>query len=88
MMTTAPVIVFAGGALWVPSAVSVRDCQPIIDMSSGPASGPAASGDGLLGATPCATDIDLYLHPRAPRGADDLSGGERPSPPDLSQQGR
>jgi transposase len=32
--------------------------------------------------------VGLYLHPRAPRGADDLSGGERPSPPDLSQQGR
>jgi transposase len=32
--------------------------------------------------------IGLYLRPRAPRGADDLSGGERPSPPDLSQQGR
>ena len=31
--------------------------------------------------------IGLYLHPRAPRGADDSSGGERPSPPDLSQQG-
>jgi transposase len=27
----------------------------------------------------------LYLDPRAPRGADDLSGGERPSPPSLSQ---
>jgi len=35
----------------------------VIDMSSGPASDPAASGDGLLGATPCAIDIDLYLHP-------------------------
>jgi hypothetical protein len=32
--------------------------------------------------------VGLYLNPRAPRGADDLSGGERPSPPDLSQQGR
>ena len=32
--------------------------------------------------------IGLYLDPRAPRGADDLSGGERPSLPDLSQQGR
>ncbi len=32
--------------------------------------------------------IGLYLNPRAPRSADDLSGGERPSPPDLSQQGR
>jgi hypothetical protein len=31
--------------------------------------------------------VGLYLDPRAPRGADDLSGGERPSPPDLSQQG-
>jgi transposase len=31
--------------------------------------------------------VGLYLNPRAPRGADDLSGGERPSPPDLSQQG-
>ena len=30
----------------------------------------------------------LYLSPRAPRGADVSSGGERPSPPDLSQQGR
>ena len=30
----------------------------------------------------------LYFGLRAPRGADDLSGGERPSPPDLSQQGR
>jgi transposase len=32
--------------------------------------------------------IGLYLNPRAPRGADDLSGGERPSPPGLSQQER
>ena len=32
--------------------------------------------------------VGLYLDPRAPRGADDSSGGERPSPPDLSQQGR
>jgi hypothetical protein len=32
--------------------------------------------------------VGLYLDPRAPRGADDLSGGERPSPPGLSQQGR
>ena len=32
--------------------------------------------------------VGLYLNPRAPRGADGLSGGERPSPPDLSQQGR
>ena len=32
--------------------------------------------------------VGLYLNPRAPRGADDLSGGERPSAPDLSQQGR
>lgn len=32
-------------------------------MSSGPTSDAAASGDGLLGATACATDIDLYLHP-------------------------
>ena len=32
--------------------------------------------------------VGLYLNPRAPRGADDLSGGERPSPPGLSQQGR
>jgi hypothetical protein len=30
----------------------------------------------------------VYLHPRAPRGADVSSGGERPSPPDLSQQAR
>jgi transposase len=32
--------------------------------------------------------VGLYLNPRAPRGTDDLSGGERPSPPVLSQQGR
>src|SRR3954447_4996642 len=32
--------------------------------------------------------VGLYLNPRAPRGADDLSGGERPSPPRLSQQER
>ena len=32
--------------------------------------------------------VGLYLNPRAPRGADDSSGGERPSPPGLSQQGR
>jgi len=32
--------------------------------------------------------VGLYLNPRAPRGADDSSGGERPSPPDLSQQAR
>ena len=32
--------------------------------------------------------VGLYLNPRAPRGADDLSGGERPSPPGLSQQDR
>jgi transposase len=32
--------------------------------------------------------VGLYLNPRAPRGAGDLSGGERPSPPGLSQQGR
>jgi hypothetical protein len=32
--------------------------------------------------------VGLYLDPRAPRGIDDSSGGERPSPPDLSQQGR
>jgi hypothetical protein len=32
--------------------------------------------------------VGLYLNPRAPRGADVSSGGERPSPPDLSQQGR
>ena len=31
--------------------------------------------------------VGLYLDPRAPRGADDLSGGERPSPPALPQQG-
>ena len=30
--------------------------------------------------------VGLYLNPRAPRGADDSGGGERPSPPDLSQQ--
>jgi hypothetical protein len=32
--------------------------------------------------------VGLYLDPRAPRSADDSSGGERPPPPDLSQQGR
>jgi transposase len=32
--------------------------------------------------------VGLYLDPRAPRGADVSSGGERPSPPDLSQQER
>ena len=32
--------------------------------------------------------VGLYLNPRAPRGADVSSGGERPSPPDLSQQER
>ncbi len=32
--------------------------------------------------------VGLYLNPRAPRGADGLSGGERPSPPGLSQQDR
>jgi transposase len=32
--------------------------------------------------------VGLYLEPRAPRGTDDSSGGERPPPPDLSQQGR
>jgi hypothetical protein len=31
--------------------------------------------------------VGLYLDPRAPCGADDSSGGERPSPPILSQQG-
>jgi transposase len=31
--------------------------------------------------------VGLYLNPRAPCGADDSSGGERPSPPALSQQG-
>ena len=30
----------------------------------------------------------LYHNPRAPRGADVSSGGERPSPPGLSQQAR
>src|SRR3954451_24082517 len=30
--------------------------------------------------------VGLYLAPRAPRGADASSGGERPSPPGLSQQ--
>jgi transposase len=29
--------------------------------------------------------VGLYLHPRAPCGAADSSGGERPSPPSLSQ---
>jgi transposase len=32
--------------------------------------------------------VGLYLNPRAPRGAVSSSGGERPSPPGLSQQGR
>jgi hypothetical protein len=32
--------------------------------------------------------VGLYLNSCAPRGADDLSGGERPSPPGLSQQER
>ena len=32
-------------------------------MSSGPGPAAAASGDRLLGVTPCATDIDLFLHP-------------------------
>jgi transposase len=32
--------------------------------------------------------VGLYLEPRAPRGADDSSGGEKPSPPGLSQQER
>jgi len=32
--------------------------------------------------------VGLYMNPRAPRGADVSSGGERPSPPDLSQQER
>src|SRR4051794_10617361 len=32
--------------------------------------------------------VGLYLNPRAPRGADESSGGERPSPPSLSQQER
>ena len=32
--------------------------------------------------------VGLYLDPRAPRGTDDSSGGEKPSPPGLSQQER
>ena len=32
--------------------------------------------------------VGLYLDPRAPRGTDDSSGGERPPPPDPSQRGR
>ena len=32
--------------------------------------------------------VGLYLNPRAPRGTDDSSGGEKPSPPGLSQQER
>jgi transposase len=32
--------------------------------------------------------VGLYLNPRAPRGTDDSSGGERPPPPDPSQRGR
>ena len=31
--------------------------------------------------------VGLYLDPRAPRGADDSSGGESPSPPAPSQRG-
>jgi transcriptional regulator with XRE-family HTH domain len=31
--------------------------------------------------------VGLYLNPRAPCGAEDSSGGERPPPPALSQQG-
>lgn len=31
--------------------------------------------------------VGLYLNPRAPRGADGSSGGERPSPPASSQRG-
>ena len=30
--------------------------------------------------------VGLYLDPRAPRGTDDSSGGEKPSPLGLSQQ--
>jgi hypothetical protein len=29
--------------------------------------------------------VGVYLNPRAPCGADDSSGGERPSPPSLPQ---
>jgi hypothetical protein len=32
--------------------------------------------------------VGLYHNPRAPRGTDDSSGGERPSLPGLSQQER
>jgi hypothetical protein len=32
--------------------------------------------------------VGPYHNPRAPRGAAVSNGGERPSPPDLSQQGR
>jgi hypothetical protein len=32
--------------------------------------------------------VGLYLNPRAPRGTDDSSGGEKPSPLGLSQQER
>ena len=32
--------------------------------------------------------VGLYLDPRAPRGTDDSSGGEKPSPLGLSQQER
>jgi hypothetical protein len=32
--------------------------------------------------------VGLYHNPRAPRGTDDSSGGEKPSPPGLSQQER
>jgi hypothetical protein len=35
-----------------------------------------------------AVGVVLYLVLRAPRGADDSSGGEKPSPPGLSQQER
>jgi hypothetical protein len=51
------------------TAVGAQEASPaktmtgVIDMSSGPASDAAESADELPGATACATDIDLYLHP-------------------------
>jgi hypothetical protein len=45
----------------------------------------ALAGAGLLAFS--AGLVGLYLRTRAPCGADDLSGGERPSTAGLSQQG-
>jgi transposase len=53
---------------------------------------PHRSGIFKLSTDPAFVDkvvdiVGLYLDPRAPRGADDSSGGERPSPPASSQRG-